>query len=335
MSIRFASCLFIVIFAFHNCSKTYLNTIPGEPVIYHDMARLWDADISPDNRLLALAGDPGVKVIQIEDGSVIAEWNPFKKAVQTVAFSLDGRTLAAGGWDGSVRVWDMETGKELFAKMGISSEIQKVVFSRNGERLAIKGRYWIEVWNVHNWKQIKTFNFRFLGDAFDFHPEGNRFYIAGWQHKGELWEIEPKRMIGSIGDESSAILSCIFSKDGKRLVIGEDSPIQKCSIWDTDTLSPLTEDITLFQTPRILEVSPNNKMFFAAGDCCFLSVFDLETGKMIKKKIDNSAWWLITAKYSPDGQYILTGRADRKECNMYIWDVKSEKLIKTVKQKTQ
>jgi WD40 repeat protein len=56
--------------------------------------------------------------------------------VWCVAFSPDGTRLAAGGRDRSVRVFDVQTGRELLALRGPTGTVMCVAFSPDGQRIA-------------------------------------------------------------------------------------------------------------------------------------------------------------------------------------------------------
>src|SRR5947209_4969541 len=60
--------------------------------------------------------------------------------VFSVAFSPDGKTLAAGGWDGSIRLWDVATSKELRQFVGHKGWVKSVAFSPDGRTLISAGR---------------------------------------------------------------------------------------------------------------------------------------------------------------------------------------------------
>ena len=60
--------------------------------------------------------------------------------VTSVAFSPDGRRLASGSRDGTVKVWDAAEGRELLTLKGHTDWVQGVAFSPDGRRLAAGGR---------------------------------------------------------------------------------------------------------------------------------------------------------------------------------------------------
>jgi WD40 repeat protein len=71
--------------------------------------------------------------------------------VKSVSFSPDGRFLASGGADGVVRMWDIESGREV-RRMEHGDWVQSVSFSPDGRFLASGGRDGVvRVWEVEEW----------------------------------------------------------------------------------------------------------------------------------------------------------------------------------------
>src|SRR5438067_10219773 len=60
--------------------------------------------------------------------------------VFSVAFSPDGRTLLAGAWDRSIRLWDLATKQELRRYAGHTGWVRSVAFSPDGKTFASGGK---------------------------------------------------------------------------------------------------------------------------------------------------------------------------------------------------
>jgi WD40 repeat protein len=59
--------------------------------------------------------------------------------VRSVAFSPDGRTLASGSFDTTIKLWDVTTRREIATLKGHSWSVKSVAFSPDGKTLAFVG----------------------------------------------------------------------------------------------------------------------------------------------------------------------------------------------------
>ncbi|MDE3218319.1 MAG: caspase family protein [Nitrospirota bacterium] len=75
--------------------------------------------VSPDGRWAARSHGQVIKLWDLATGQDRFELTGHTSAVKSVAFSPDGRFMVSGGGDGAVRVWNLQTGKELAAFIGI------------------------------------------------------------------------------------------------------------------------------------------------------------------------------------------------------------------------
>ena len=77
--------------------------------------------------------------------------------VESVAFSPDGRTIASGSWDTTIRLWEVATGQQIRTleghteQSGASRSVQMVAYS-----LVAAGIITIRLWEVATGQQIRT-----------------------------------------------------------------------------------------------------------------------------------------------------------------------------------
>jgi WD40 repeat protein len=245
--------------------------------------------------------------------------------VTAVAFSPDGKTLASGGWDEAVRLWDVATGEERRRLDGHRrGMVAAVIFSRDGRHLASRGGLdgTVLVWDAATGKELHRFDglsqvnpWRFnRSAALAFTPDGKTL-AAGDLKVIHFWDVAT----GKERERRAAHASCVslaYSADGRVLASGGVDGHDKHSIrlWDTATGKELRRcRLPKDEPPISLAFAPDGRRLAAAVEEDDLRVFDVATGNAALRL---KHYWPSRVAYAPNGHTLASGRGDA----VRLWD---------------
>jgi WD40 repeat protein len=174
--------------------------------------------------------------------------------VYAVAFSPDGRAIAAGGDGRAIRLWNAQTERPL-GTPAIAQEnaVFGLQFSPNGRELASGGADdTIHLWRIgpHSYTQAATLtgNTDFVRSV-AFSPDGTTLASGGTDNTVRLWDVATGAELGGpLNGHTQSVESVAFSDDGRLLVSGsKDSTVR---VWEAVTVPPsfaqLRQDVCSF-----------------------------------------------------------------------------------------
>jgi WD40 repeat protein len=114
--------------------------------------------------------------------------------VRCVAFSPNGKLLAAGNRYGTARVWDAETGKETVTLKGFMGEVWSVAFSPDGKTLAAVDTEWkkagaVKLYDTATWKERASLPHPGEILCVAFSPDGKWLATGSWDHTVRLFPL--------------------------------------------------------------------------------------------------------------------------------------------------
>jgi len=156
--------------------------------------------------------------------------------VAGVAFSPDGGTLASTSWEGSLRLWDLHTGRAQLVLEGFSGPVS---FSPNGNLLVGVARdaRSITLRDPHTGEileRLEGHHDEVVGLAVS--PDGQLLASASWDGTVKIWEIATRRLLATLEGEGflDIIYSPAFSPDSKTLATSNaDGAVR---LWDLTTM---------------------------------------------------------------------------------------------------
>lgn len=191
--------------------------------------------ISPDGRLLAFGIYDTVQIWRVDDGTLLQTLKGHANAVDSVAFSPDGKLLASGCEDSSIRLWRVEDGKLLRTIQGFqgySGPVRGIAFSPDGQILAAADSFNVWFWQVEDGellRSLKVYASAFSGNStLAFSPNGKILALGARDLDRtessdgivQLWRVEDGGLLNILQGRTSMVGSVAFSPDGKMLATG-------------------------------------------------------------------------------------------------------------------
>lgn len=302
---------------------------------------------SSDGKILASASHGDETSIQLWDTS--SKKNLFtltehEQRVSVLKFSPDGKVLASAGKGGTVRLWNSETGKQMYAlaQLGLTHTdtqlltasrrtawINKLVFSPDGSTLVSSDRHGtVQMWNVIDGKLISawkahTRSIRALTFSMD-KPIFITVDEKGTLHSWNTSTGAPSAALTLNGHDYSGI-ALGFSGDGETLRTGSGRTIRS---WDIETGTVFDPVVLQSSVARAYSFSPNGKTLASVGSDKpqVVQLWDLPDG-IERATLIGHTWAVETLTFSEDSSLLATGG---REGAVYVWDVETGHRKKTL-----
>lgn len=205
-------------------------------------------------------------------------------AVVALAFSPDSKTLASASYDGTLRAWDMTSGRERATLGEYRGCLGCVAFSPDGKTLAsgvigspgaFPDLYDVKLWDVTAAKMRTSLRGTDHVHSVAFSPDGKTLASVNGAQTVTLWDLATNRERATFKGHTESVKSAAFSPDGR--ILASASYDKTVKLWDVATGE---ERATLkrIHTVKSVAFSPDGRMLASAGGS-EVTVWDIATDK--------------------------------------------------------
>jgi len=251
--------------------------------------------------------------------------------INTITFSPDGKFILSGANDTTIKLWDVETGREIKTFAGHTWQVLNAAFTPDGKYIVSDSvDETVRLWDVETGneiemlpEQINNANPSILSfDGKTIVTRGNTFILQ---------DAETKQEIRSFSGFTGTVLSAAYSPDMKYFLSNSNNSFV---LWDTETGVPVRNFSGHSDSVRSVSFSPDGKQVLSGSRDRTIKLWDLESGQEIKTIFFGDDF-INSASFSPDGKYILGSSrignigVNQGSGSVFLFDVDTGRRIRT------
>lgn len=254
-----------------------------------------------------------------------------RAAVRSVAYSPDGKFIATGSRDNSVKLWEIASGREIRTFLGHLSTVNTAVFDPTGQWMATgSSDKNIIIWEVATGKEkMRITDHKDRVTSLAFSLDGKRLASGGWDRNAYTWDLTTGEKIGEYkanpATGSGIGVNVLFTDDDKYLITGNDDG--KIITYDLEKKTPIDTLRNIRPSscggcPSYIQLAGKGTKLLSASESGPITLWNLKTRKIIREfgKEDDD-FNAVGMK----GEYVFLSKKD----TIKIWNT-SGKLVRKI-----
>ncbi len=303
------------------------NPTSGEKIAsFSQLDRLNDIAFLPGGRSLVSVGDDRWIVFRDIDSGAERRVRQYSEPLRSLSISSDGRYLAAGSWDTTVKVWSLAREREIAVLKGHGKSVDSVAFDPAGDRL-VSGSLdeTVKIWDVGAMAEIATLRgHRHYVTQVAIGRDGKTLVPASEDRTLKRWRLTPRDHAKVIRGHTGTVRAVAYHPNGRWLASAGDD--QSIRLWEV----PEGREIRRFfsaansgahgDAVRSIAFSPDGKWLLSGGRDKRLRIWRVADGKLLRDLENAHDHWIFSVAFSADGQRIASASYDGI---VKVWQVPS------------
>ncbi len=234
----------------------------------------------------------------------------------SVAFSSDGKKVAAGRTGRGVRIWDAVSGEEIvtLADRQLTGDVhhRSIGFMHNDEWLVCSGTEGVRVWDVQSETLLHRLDYRHATTVVAIPPRGDYLVSGGLGGEVAVWLATRGEFYQLIRGDAKYVHDAVFSADSKLLGIVDNAGIVR--FLDTESF----EEQWQIKGVRCASIafSVDSTLVAIGGET--VQVFNVRTRTKLAE-VDSNATAIQRLAFSPDGKLLAASSPDLV---VNLWDLR-------------
>ena len=246
--------------------------------------------------------------------------------ISAVAVTPDGRRVVSASEDHTLKVWDLDTGRDLRTLQGHSDRVFGVAVTPDGEWVVSASRdHTLKIWNVETGREVRTLEGHMdcvFGLALS--PDGRRAVSASRDRTLIVWELEGGYELRRLEGHAGGVSSVAIGPGGAwALSASWDRTVK---MWNLET----GREMRMFEghagCVSAVAVTPDGRRAVSASWDQTLKVWDLGTGRALRT-LEGHAGCVSAVAVTPDGRRAVSASWDQ---TLKVWNLETGRELHTL-----
>ncbi|QRN92995.1 SIR2 family protein [Archangium violaceum] len=238
----------------------------------------------------------------------------------------DGRYVVSASADGTLKVWEVETGREVATLKGHEGEVTGCAVTPDGRSVvSTSGDRTLKVWQMETGQEVATLKGH-EGEVTccAVTPDGRRVVSSSEDKTLKVWEVKTGREVATLKGHEGRVRGCVVTPDGLHVV--STSVDKTLRVWEVETGREVAVLKGHEDKVRGCAVTPDGRRVVSASEDKTLKVWEVKTGREVatlkghKGKVRGCA-------VTPDGRHVVSTSDDG---TLKLWELESGREVATL-----